>query len=354
MPGDEGLALALGRYLKVSVDELPACFMISKKIPARISGSLEKDWKEHERGIKEFRKLKSSLSGFSEFDDLPDAKPNLMDLKAAIADKLTEACVFCERRCRVNRKEGKLGWCRVGYVGRVASAFIHVGEEPELVPSGTIFFAGCNARCVFCQNWDISQYPRAGEEWTMEDFRAWVEPRRKAGRISNLNLVGGEPTPNLHTILKWLSSLETNIPVIWNSNMYLSEEAMALHEGAIDAYIDDFKWGSDGCAMRLSSMPNYWKTITRNNLLAKNFAELLVRHLVMPNHFECDTRPVFDWIKANLGEKARLNIMSQYRPDYKALEYPDISRRLHREEYEKAVDYARKIGLWNMETQPIF
>jgi len=353
---DEGLKLALGRYLKVMDGELPARFLIAKRVPAMISEKIGENWEEHENGLAEYKALLKKITSLQELERMPKASPNLMDLKAKIADQLAEACIFCERKCRANRKEGKLGWCRVGYQSRVASAFEHLGEEPEFVPSGTIFFAGCNLACAFCQNWDIAFFPERGAVWSSRDFCNWVTERRKAPggfRIRNVNLVGGEPTPNLHTILRWLADCDTNIPIIWNSNMFLSEEGMRLLHGANDVFIDDIKYANDGCALRLSKAPNYWATLKRNNLIAIKQAELLIRHLVMPGHLECDTKPVLGWIKANLGDRVRVNIMSQYHPEYKAFEFPEISRRLRLEEYDEAVAYARKIGLRNIELQPM-
>ncbi|MEM3030635.1 MAG: radical SAM protein [Candidatus Micrarchaeia archaeon] len=353
---DNGLELALGRYLRVMADELPARFLVAKRVPVKISENIDENWEEHEKGVARFEQLLKKISSLHELARMPKASPNLLDLKAKIADTLTEACIFCERRCRANRKAGKLGWCRVGYVSRVASAFEHLGEEPEFVPSGTIFFAGCNLACAFCQNWDIAFFPERGTVWSSRDYCGWIAKRRSAPggfRIRNVNLVGGEPTPNLHTILRWLAECDINIPVIWNSNMFLSVEGMRLLHGVVDVFIDDIKYADDRCAMRLSKAPKYWDTVKRNNLMAINQAEILVRHLVMPAHLECDTKPIFDWIKANLGDRVRVNIMSQYHPEYKAFDFPDISRRLRPEEYAEAVDYAKKIGLWNIELQPM-
>ncbi|MEM2974410.1 MAG: radical SAM protein, partial [Candidatus Micrarchaeia archaeon] len=124
-------------------------------------------------------------------------------------------------------------------------------------------------------------------------------------------------------------------------------------DGVVDVYLSDFKYGNDECALRLSSLPNYFRIISRNHMLAGKQADLLIRHLVMPNHIECDSKPILDWITENLDNNVRVNIMSQYRPEYKALEYSDINRRLNREEYFSVLEHARKIGLWNIETQKI-
>ncbi|MEM2175229.1 MAG: radical SAM protein, partial [Candidatus Micrarchaeia archaeon] len=285
------------------------------------------------------REFKWIFSQELNVEDLNFCDYSLLDLKIDIAEEYIKKCNFCERKCFVNRKEGKLGFCRVGYESRVASAFSHHGEEPEFVPSGTIFFSGCNSKCVFCQNWDISQNSLAGEVWSPKDISNWIEKKFKSKSIINVNLVGGEPTPNLHNILKSLRILNVNIPIIWNSNMYMSEECMEILNGIVDVYLADFKYGSDECAMKFSSLPNYFRIVSRNHKIAKNQCEVLIRHLVMPNHIECCSKKILSWIKENLGDDVRVNIMSQYRPDYRAYEYPEIDRRINVEEYEEVLKH---------------
>ncbi len=353
---DKGIQQALGRYLRVSDNELPALYLLASKTNAEKPMDLADAWKKHEKGMEEYGKMKEAVGGMSEFKKLPAPGYSLLDLKWWIADKLTESCVFCERRCKKNRKRGELGWCRVRYDSRVSSAFEHWGEEDELVPSGTIFFSGCNWRCVYCQNWNISQYPEAGEAWLAARLAEWVEGERKAGLIRNVNWVGGEPTPNLHNIIAALNGLAargTNIPSIWNSNMFLSEEAVRLLDGTTDVFLADYRYGNNECAMKFSSVPKYWKTACRNFLLAKKQSELLIRILVMPGHVECCAKKIIEWIAKNLGNDVRTNIMAQYRPEYEAFKHPPLDRRLRPEEYWAVVDRAEKLGLWNIEVQGI-
>lgn len=344
---DPGIQKALGRYVRVMNDELPARFMLCKSVPAAIPAGISECWAEHSKAMKKFSKLLNNPQHVEE------VRPNLLELKQRIADLMIADCSFCERTCRVNRKKGELGMCRVGYESRISSAFEHIGEEPELVPSGTIFFSGCNMSCQYCQNWQISQFPSCGEVWPPQKIAEWVEHHRKFG-IRNVNLVGGEPTPNLHNILASLQLCRVNIPVVWNSNMIMSQETMELLNGVVDVYLADFKYGNDGCAKRLSLMPQgYWKTLTRNSLAASRHAEILYRHLVLPNHVECCSKPVLKWVSDNLGDSVRVNIMSQYRPEYRAAGISDITRRITKKEYEEVADYSRKAGLWNVELQSL-
>ncbi len=259
--------------------------------------------------------------------------------KAESAREILKSCHLCERRCHVNRLEGKQGFCGV-LEARVASEFVHVGEEPELVPSYTIFFSGCTFHCVYCQNWDISQYPFRGE---------YIKPEILAGMISNIraknvNWVGGEPTPNLPYVLDVLTHLKTNIPQIWNSNMYLTEESMDLLNGVIDVYLTDFKYGNDKCARNLSDAKNYWEITTRNHLIAREQAEMIIRHLVLPNHLECCTKPILEWISENL-ENVKVNLMDQYRPEWRAMDFREISRKLTHTEFQEALRFADELGI---------
>jgi putative pyruvate formate lyase activating enzyme len=343
---DRGVKKALGRYVRVMGDELSSRFMLCKSIPAELPNDLPACWGEHGRAMRQLSGLLKKESA-----NVETAQPNLFDLKHRIAELMVAECTFCERRCGADRKGGKLGACRVGYECRVSSAFEHIGEEPELVPSGTIFFSGCNMACQYCQNWEISQFPQGGDVWSPQKIADWVGYHRKFG-IRNVNLVGGEPTPNLHNILASLKLCEVNIPVIWNSNMFMSKETMELLNGVVDVYLADFKYGNDECARKLSLIPSgYWETLTRNSLIASKHAEILYRHLILPNHTECCSKPVLRWIADNLGDRVRVNIMSQYRPEYRAVGMPEISRRVTRAEYDAVVQYSRQLGMWNVELQ---
>jgi putative pyruvate formate lyase activating enzyme len=160
--------------------------------------------------------------------------------------------------------------------------------------------------------------------------------------------VGGDPNPHILYILKTISLIRENIPVIWNSNFYASQEAMYLLDGVVDLYLSDFKYGNDECAMRLSGISNYWNVVTRNHKIAFESGDMIIRHLLLPGHVECCTFPILDWIYENLGKGVVLNIMDQYRPLYRAFNHNDISGFLQRQEYVEAVDYARKLGFVNL------
>lgn len=261
-----------------------------------------------------------------------------MDLKVELGRRMMEGCELCEHRCRVNRSEGEAGRC--GVLGPVLSSeFIHQGEEPELVPSHTIFFAGCNLSCIFCQNRDISQSPTAGIRSSAQGLAGIMERR---GAL-NTNWVGGDPTPNLPFILEALSLSGTRRPQIWNSNMYLTGQGMDLLDGVMDLYLTDLKFGNNTCGPVLCGVPDYFDVVTRNHLRIAH-RDTLIRHLVLPGHLECCTAPVLKWIAEHRPD-AVVNVMAQYHPDPHTLGHATLGRRITRAEYHGAMELARELGL---------
>jgi len=343
---------SLARYFDVMQNAKPAKFQIAKKLPANFSeaDSTEKLWKLHDELTTAYYELEKQIdSRLKSFDKLETPQKSFLDLKIEIACRILKSCRFCIRRCSVNRLEGELGFCKCGTQITVSSFFAHMGEEPELVPSGTIFTLGCTMRCLHCQNWTISQWMETGEPYTPTQLARIVERLREKG-CRNVNLVGGEPTPWLQQWLETFRYVNVNVPVVWNSNSYYSEETAKLLAGFTDVYLLDFKYGDGECANRLSDAPKYWNACTRNHLYAGKYGELIIRVLVLPEHLECCTKPILEWIAQNLGENTRTNVMFQYRPEWRAHEVPELRRRLTRGEMERAVAYARQAGLKNFIT----
>ncbi len=268
-----------------------------------------------------------------------------LEEKIERVEEMLHACRLCERRCGIDRTLGKKGECGVGQT-KIASLFLHFGEEEPLVPSLTVFFSGCTFKCVFCQNYDISTRPEGGEVVPPKDLAKQIEAMaaRRTLPPRNVNWVGGEPTPHLKFILKTMKECEANIPQVWNSNMYMSQETMEILDGIVDLYLADFKFGNDACAERLCGVKNYFSIVSRNHLEAGRQAEVMVRHLVMPNHFECCTKPILEWLAKNLPSAA-VNVMGQYRPEHNACEFPEISGPIKRKEFEEALSYAASLGL---------
>lgn len=325
----------LPRYLKVMRDKLPSRFLISQSINVDFRRDSDiHDLRElHDEAMKSFRE---QLDRVSSLDELPPrASSSLLDLKATIADNILQDCHFCERRCGIDRKKKKTGYCKMDAVSRCSAEFLHRGEEPELVPSHTIFFTGCNFSCVYCQNWQISTVPKSGIPIIPEEFLRKIILQRALGS-RNVNVV--TPTPHTHTILKILNMLNKNVPVVWNSNMYYSSEVAKLLEGVVDVYLGDLRYGNNECALKYSNVQNYWPIVTRNFKTAYISGEILLRQLVIPGHVGCCTGPIIEWVKKNIPN-VKINIMFQYSPHYKAYKFPEINRVLTGEECKKAICY---------------
>ena len=349
---DKGARASLARYFSVMTDDKPAKFMIAKRIEADFSQEdpLPELWRTHDKLTEEFYKIQGEIDARKlTLDDLGEPERSYLDLKIAIATRILERCHFCVRRCGVNRLKGERGYCGCGLEAMVSSIFEHMGEEPELVPSGTIFTMGCTMRCLHCQNWSISQWYESGDPYTPKELAGAVERLRRSG-CRNVNLVGGEPTPWLQRWLLTFKHVEVNVPVVWNSNSYYSKETAKLLAGFADVYLLDFKYGSDECAVRISDAPGYWEACTRNHLYGKKYGELIVRVLVLPRHLECCVKTILNWIAENLGKETRTNVMFQYRPEWRAHRIPELQRRLIPSEIDRAIELAKEAGLTNFIT----
>ncbi|MFW6142108.1 MAG: radical SAM protein [Candidatus Saliniplasma sp.] len=300
----------LERYEKILSGLISPYYQESKKVELEedISGqSIKRLWKLHDEYISE---------------GIPP-----LELKNRLAHEMLRNCELCEKNCGADRESGEKGYCGV-LESNISSEFLHFGEERVLIPSHTVFFSGCNFECVFCQNWEISQRGDGG----------YIEPKTLAFKLDkssgkNINWVGGDPTPNIAYILGVLSHMDSPLPHIWNSNMYLSEDGMNLLAKLIDVYLTDFKYGNDECAERLSGIKNYTDIVKRNHKIAEKTGDLIIRHLVLPDHIECCTIPLLEWIDEELSSPA-VNIMTQYRPSYRADRYPEINRYLSSKELE--------------------
>jgi len=269
----------------------------------------------------------------------------ILDGKIEKAFKIMKSCHLCERNCNVNRTINEKGYCKLNSKMSVDSYFAHMGEEFFLIPSMTIFFWSCNFACQYCNNWAISQRKTPQKKVDEGKMAEIIDEFVLHSECKNVNLVGGEPSLQIPNILKMLKETKSNIPVVFNSNFYMSLDSMELLKGVIDIYLSDFKYGNDGCAERLSKVPNYTEIVKRNHLLAAKDSEILIRHLLLPGHMECCTKPILEWVAKNLKNKAVVNIMGQYRPEYKASDYTELRRLISDKEKEEAANYAKKLGL---------
>lgn len=281
--------------------------------------------------------------------------------------QILERCELCPRRCGVNRLKGEMGFCHSpGARLVVSAAHPHFGEERPLVGrggSGTIFLTHCNLRCVFCQNYEISQLGR-GLERSIDELAKMMLHLQEIG-CHNINLV--TPTHYSAHILKALDiSAERGLrlPLVYNSSGWERLEILKILEGIVDIYLPDIKYWDSKMAAKYSSGAVTYPEITRKAILemhrqvdvakpAKDgiiYRGLIIRHLVMPNNVG-GSEKVMEWIAEDLPKDTYVNIMSQYNPYYKAYDYPQISRRITREEYVKVVNRAKELGLTNLDIQ---
>ncbi|MBD3202848.1 radical SAM protein [Candidatus Woesearchaeota archaeon] len=256
---------------------------------------------------------------------------------------LLSSCTLCPRRCRVNRLKGEKGFCRAKTQARIFGSHVHYGEEPELVPSGTLFFAGCTMHCVYCQNAPASVNPELGEGWSDKKIGQWINKISK--KCKNINFVS--PDAYLLNIAESLKYKQSDLPVVWNSSSYYSEDAADILKEFVDIYLLDFRYFSQKCSDKYSNALGYVKAAKKNHIIAKKHGKLIVRLLILPDHIDCCAKPILKWIRNNLGKDTRINIMDQYYPCYKAEKYPEIDRRLRTQEYIEVLKYARSLGLVN-------
>jgi putative pyruvate formate lyase activating enzyme len=266
---------------------------------------------------------------------------------------LMNPCTLCPRQCKVDRTKGQTGFCGIADLPVVSSVGPHFGEESVLVGrggSGTIFFAGCNLGCIFCQNSDIS-HQRHGSKVTIEELAEAMLGLQKYC-CCNINFV--TPTHAVPAIAAAIELARKNglmLPTVYNTGGYDSVETLKMLEGFIDIYMPDMKYADSTVAEELSNARDYpeinfaaVKEMHRQvgDLTTKNGAAtrgLLVRHLVLPNQL-AGSFEIIDFLNEQISPKTTINVMDQYRPCFKAFEHPKINRRPNREEFQSAQQYA--------------
>ena len=283
---------------------------------------------------------------------------------------LEKNCTLCPRQCRVDRTRGQTGTCQTGSQARVSVGLLHFGEEPVLSGrgspagargSGTIFFAGCNLKCLFCQNFQLS-WLNEGELVSEEEIARMMLELQSKGAL-NINFVS--PT---HVILPILRALRLayqgglSIPLVYNSNGYDSVEVIEQLQGIIDIYLPDLKYVSSELSKKYSSAPDYFEQaklalqemfcqqpdliLDENEIALKG---LIIRHLVLPGATD-DSIKVLEWIAENLSTSVGLSLMSQYHPCFKAP--TEIQREITREEYRQVMERALEKGFEKLFLQP--
>jgi putative pyruvate formate lyase activating enzyme len=273
------------------------------------------------------------------------------------------ACDICPRECGVDRLNGQVGFCSSPREALVAASCEHRGEEPPLSGSrgsGTVFFANCNLRCVFCQNHEISQRPElhASDVMTAEALAAEMLRLQDQLRCHNINLVS--PThfvPQIVEALLLAIPRGLRLPLVYNTNAYDSPDVLRLLKGVVDVYLPDLKYSSDPVAARLSGVGDYVSVsraaitemyeqvgpdlvLDDEGTVARG---LIIRHLVLPGGL-AGSRESLSWLAEELSNRVSLSIMAQYYPAHLARDMPVLSRRVTAAEYGEVVQFAAALG----------
>ena len=279
------------------------------------------------------------------------------------------SCVICPRNCKVNRLKGQRGFCQATSELEVAHIGLYYGEEPPISGtkgSGTIFFAHCNLRCVYCQNWQISQPKKVNRQWETTPQKLAEEMiKLQKKEAHNINLVSStQYTPQILESLYHAIQMGLKIPIVYNTNGYDSVEILKLLDGIIDIYLPDCKYSDDSKALKYSSALSY--TETNQKAIKEMYRQvgnlevddrgiarkgLLVRHLVLPNKIS-DSIKCLNFLKA-ISQNITISLMAQYNPLYKAKKCLELNRSITQEEYKEIVEYSQKIGLTNVYIQEI-
>ncbi|MCF6187715.1 MAG: radical SAM protein [Desulfobulbaceae bacterium] len=301
---------------------------------------------------------------------------SLLPGRSRQATALLEHCMLCPRRCGVNRLQGETGFCGIGRKARIAAYGPHFGEESVLVGStgsGAIFFGGCNLQCVFCQNEDISilhdhegnidaHGGDAGGEAVDGRQLAMIMLELQEKGCLNINLVTpSHVVPQILEALAEAAAMGLTLPLVYNTSAYDSVETLQLLDGIVDIYMPDCKFQRKESAARYLGAPDYPQVMQQaivemhsqvGDLICGRQGEavrgLLVRHLVMPGLLE-ETAQIMQFLAHKVSSETFVNVMDQYRPCYRAAEFAELNRVLRPDEYEQAMEMARKAGLHRFE-----
>jgi putative pyruvate formate lyase activating enzyme len=282
--------------------------------------------------------------------------------RAAKAEEALQACRLCGRACCVDRTE-EPGTCLVADRPYVASYGPHHGEEDPLRGtrgSGTIFFSGCNLGCVYCQNYDISQ-GTPGRAVTVDELAEMMLELQKMG-THNVNLVSpSHVVPHIIAAVAVAAPRGLRLPLVYNSGGYDSQLALRMLDGLVDIYMPDMKYASAQVGERLSGVPDYptvnqaavremHRQVGDLDIDERGVARrgLLIRHLVLPNGL-AGTEEIARFLAEEISRDTYINVMAQYRPAYRAREYPEIDRPLTHEEYREAVEAVLEAGLHRLD-----
>ncbi|WP_029552164.1 radical SAM protein [Thermocrinis jamiesonii] len=272
---------------------------------------------------------------------------------------LLERCEVCPHRCGVNRLKDERGICNTGRYAVVDSYFPHRGEEKPIrgyKGSGTVFFSYCNMKCVYCQNYQISQLGE-GKEVKPEELAQMFLDLQRMG-CHNLNLVSpSHVVPQIIEALYIAVKKGFRLPIVYNTSSFDSLESLKLMDGIVDIYLADLKYGDNQVGRKYSKVKNYWdvakeaiKEMHRQvgDLVLDSsgiaIRGVLIRHLVLPNRL-AGTEKIAEFL-SSISPRMAVNVMDQYYPSYKAWDYPELSRRITYKEYLQALSFMESFRLF--------
>jgi putative pyruvate formate lyase activating enzyme len=272
------------------------------------------------------------------------------------------SCAICPRACHVDRLKDRQGYCKTGLRARVYSSMLHHGEEPPIsgtTGSGAIFFSGCNMACVYCQNFEFSQSLRPGRELSNVELADCMVKLQEAG-AHNINLVS--PTHVMPMILAALTlAIDRGlvIPLVYNTGGYELPRMIEFLDGIVDVYLPDMRYADDQNAIAYSHASGYaecnqaavremYRQVGVAKINSAGIIEqgMIIRHLVLPENIS-GTEKIMEFIRDNLTPETYVSLMSQYHPCYRAGDFPKLSRRLKRKEYERARTVMHACGIYN-------
>jgi len=257
------------------------------------------------------------------------------------ARELLQCCQICPRECGIDRTAGEKGYCNLDDSVHCFREMLYWGEEKELSPSHQIYFSGCNLKCEFCTVAEWNEQPSTVKRIDFGSLKSKVLERKKQG-AQNLNFLGGEPVVSIHGIIELLADLNLEIQVVLNSNMYYNNIIDTLTVGLVDMFLADLKCGNSSCAQRLLGAKDYVEVAKRNILKAREHADVIVRHVILPGHNKCCLEPVLNWLAENYPH-VKLSLRGDYVPPAVASFAPN--RYLAKKEFEEALETATKMGL---------